>query len=100
MQKPGNPGNISAVRDVENVAVSFEAPANPDNVIIKGYKVTALADDGIRVRASIMKKALKQLGLHKFESKRIDTEEGDILRIDKNGKIIRSRYEPKIYRSK
>ncbi|WP_019680394.1 recombinase family protein [Ruminococcus flavefaciens] len=53
MQKPGDPGNISAVRDGENVAVSFEAPANPDNVIIKGYKVTALADDGIRVRASI-----------------------------------------------
>ncbi len=47
-----------------------------------------------------MKKALKQLGLHKFESKRIDTEEGDILRIDRNGKITRSRYEPKIYRSK
>ncbi len=53
LQKPGDPGNISAVRDGENVAVSFEAPANPDNVIIKGYKVTALADDGIRVRASI-----------------------------------------------
>ena len=49
---------------------------------------------------TIMKKALKQIGLHKFESKRVDTEEGDILRIDKNGKITRSRYEPKIYRSK
>ena len=47
-----------------------------------------------------MKKALKQLGLHKFESKRIDTEEGDILRIDRNGKITRSEFEPKLYRSK
>ncbi|EWM52186.1 hypothetical protein RF007C_02080 [Ruminococcus flavefaciens 007c] len=52
LQKPGDPGNISAVRDGENVAVSFEAPANPDNVTINGYKVTALADDGTRVRAS------------------------------------------------
>lgn len=49
---------------------------------------------------SIMKKALKQLSLHKFESKRVDTEEGDILRIDRNGKITRSHFEPKIYRSK
>ncbi len=58
---------------------------------------------GLYVYAStetIMKKALKQLGLQKFESKRIDTEEGDILRIDMNGKITRSQYEPKIYRSK
>ena len=49
---------------------------------------------------SIMKKALKQLGMQKFESKRVDTEEGDIIRIDRNGKITRSRYKPKIYRSK
>ena len=49
---------------------------------------------------SIMKKALKQLGLHKFESKRIDTDEGDILCIDTNGRISRSQFQPKIYRSK
>ena len=58
---------------------------------------------GLYVYAStetIMKKALKQLGLYKFESKRIDTDEGDILRIDRNGKITRSKFEPKIYRSK
>jgi hypothetical protein len=47
-----------------------------------------------------MKKALKQLGLHKFERKRVDTKEGDILRIDRNGKITRAQFEPKIYRSK
>ena len=40
------------------------------------------------------------MGLHKFESKYIDTEEGDILCIDRNGIITRTRYEPKIYRSK
>ena len=58
---------------------------------------------GLYIYAStetIMKKALKQLGLYKFESKRIDTEEGDILRIDRNGKITRSQFEPRIYRSK
>ena len=58
---------------------------------------------GLYVYAStetIMKKALKQMGLHKFESKRIETEEGDILRIDRNGKITRSKFEPKVYRSK
>lgn len=58
---------------------------------------------GLYVYAStetIMKKALKQLGLHKFESKRVDTEEGDILRIDRSGKITRSQFEPRIYRSK
>jgi glucosamine 6-phosphate synthetase-like amidotransferase/phosphosugar isomerase protein len=58
---------------------------------------------GLYVYAStetIMKKALKQLGLHKFESKRINTDEGDILRIDRNGKITRSQFEPRIYRSK
>ncbi|WP_297960301.1 class II glutamine amidotransferase [uncultured Ruminococcus sp.] len=58
---------------------------------------------GLYVYAStetIMKKALKQLGLHKFESKRVDTEDGDILCIDRNGKITRSHFEPKIYRSR
>ena len=58
---------------------------------------------GLYVYAStetIMKKVLKQLSLHKFESKRVDAEEGDILRIDRNGKITRSQFEPRIYRSK
>ncbi|WP_295067237.1 class II glutamine amidotransferase [Ruminococcus sp.] len=58
---------------------------------------------GLYVYAStetIMRKALKQLGLHKFGSTRIDTTEGDILSIDKNGEITRSQFEPKIYRSK
>lgn len=58
---------------------------------------------GLYVYASteaIMKKALKQIGLHKFENECIDTTEGDILRIDKNGKVTRSQFEPKVYRTK
>ena len=49
---------------------------------------------------SIMKKALKQVGLHKFAMERVETDEGDILRIDKNGEITRSEFEVKKYRSK
>lgn len=58
---------------------------------------------GIYVYAStesIMKAALRRLGFHKFASEKIDTIEGDIIRIDKCGEITRSRFEPKIYRSK
>ena len=49
---------------------------------------------------SIMKNALKRVGLHKFASERIEADEGDIIKIDSYGNITRSRYEPKIYRSK
>ncbi|MBR4628569.1 MAG: class II glutamine amidotransferase [Ruminococcus sp.] len=49
---------------------------------------------------SIMKSAISKIGLHKFASDRITTEEGDILCIDHNGNITRSEFEPKIYRSK
>lgn len=49
---------------------------------------------------SIMKNALKRVGLHKFAYERVQTDEGDILRIDKNGEITRSEFEPKLYRSK
>ncbi|SEK17595.1 Glutamine amidotransferase domain-containing protein [Ruminococcus sp. YRD2003] len=49
---------------------------------------------------SIMKNALRRIGLHKFASERIKTDEGDIIRIDKNGNITRSEFEPKLYRSK
>lgn len=49
---------------------------------------------------SIMKKALQKVGLHKFAMERVETDEGDILRIDKNGEIARSEFQPKIYRSK
>ena len=58
---------------------------------------------GIYVYAStesIMKNALKRIGLHKFANERIKTDEGDIIRIDKNGEITRSKFEPKLYRSK
>ena len=43
---------------------------------------------------SIMKNALKRVGLHKFASERIETDEGDIVKIDKNGNITRSQFQP------
>ena len=49
---------------------------------------------------SIMKKALQKVGLHKFAMERVETDEGDILCIDRNGEVTRSEFEPKIYRSK
>ena len=49
---------------------------------------------------SIMKNALKKVGLHKFAYERVETNEGDILRIDKHGAIERAEFEPKLYRSK
>ena len=49
---------------------------------------------------SIMKNALKKVGLHKFAYERVETDEGDILRIDKHGAIERAEFEPKLYRSK
>jgi glutamine--fructose-6-phosphate transaminase (isomerizing) len=49
---------------------------------------------------SIMKNALKRIGLHKFAFEKIEVDEGDILNINKNGEITRSEFEPKLYRSK
>jgi len=49
---------------------------------------------------SIMKNALRKVGLYKFASEKIEVVEGDILRIDRNGEITRSQFEPKLYRSK
>lgn len=49
---------------------------------------------------SIMNKALKRIGLLKFAYERIDTDEGDILCIDRNGEITRSEFDVKPYRSK
>ncbi len=49
---------------------------------------------------SIMKNALKRVGMYKFPSEKIEIVEGDILRIDRNGEITRSEFEPKLYRSK
>ncbi|MBQ6211321.1 MAG: class II glutamine amidotransferase [Ruminococcus sp.] len=49
---------------------------------------------------SIMKNALKRVGLHKFAYERIQTEEGDILRIDKTGVIERAEFEPRLFHSR
>jgi len=74
--------------------------------IIKGSNPMCLLhfkDIGLYVYAStesIMKNALRRIGLHKFANERIKTDEGDILRIDRNGNITKAEFEPKIYRSK
>ena len=49
---------------------------------------------------SIMKNALKRVGLHKFAYERVQADEGDILRIDKTGVIERAEFEPRMFRSK
>ena len=49
---------------------------------------------------SIMKNALKRVGLHKFAYERVQTDEGDILRIDKTGVIERAEFEPRLFRSR
>lgn len=49
---------------------------------------------------SIMMHALRKIGLYNFAFDKIEIVEGDIIRIDKNGEITRSKFEPKIYRSK
>ena len=49
---------------------------------------------------SIMKNALKRVGLHKFAYERVQTDEGDILRIDKTGVIERSEFEPRMFRTR
>ncbi len=49
---------------------------------------------------SIMKNALKKVGLHKFAYERVETDEGDILCVNKKGDITRSEFEHKLYRSK
>ena len=49
---------------------------------------------------SIMKNALRKVGLYKFASEKIEVVEGNILCINKMGEITRSEFEPKLYRSK
>ena len=79
---------------------------NNNLYIIKGSNPMCLLhfkDIGLYVYAStesIMKNALRRIGLYKFANERINTDEGDIVRIDRNGVITRSEFEPKIFRSK
>ena len=49
---------------------------------------------------SIMNNALKRVGLHKFAYEKIETTEGNILRIDRCGIIERAEFEPALYRPK
>ena len=74
--------------------------------IIKGLNPMCLLhfkDIGLYVYAStesIMKNALKRVGLHKFAYERVQTDEGDILRINKTGVIERAEFEPRLFRSR
>ncbi len=93
----------------ETVEGNFTFTVLDDNnslYIIKGSNPMCLLhfkDIGLYVYAStesIMKNALKRIGLHKFANERIKTDEGDIIKIDKYGELTRSGFEPKLYRSK
>lgn len=93
----------------ETVEGNFTFSLLDDNnslYIIKGSNPMCLLhfkDIGLYVYAStesIMKNALRRIGLHKFANERIKTDEGDIIRIDRDGNITRSEFEPKLYRSK
>lgn len=87
----------------EAVHGSFTFSLLDDNnslYLVKGSNPLCLlhfASLGLYVYAStesIMKNALKRVGLHKFASERIETDEGDIIKIDKNGNITRSQFQP------
>ena len=87
----------------EAVYGSFTFSLLDDNnslYLVKGSNPLCLlhfASLGLYVYAStesIMKNALKRVGLHKFASERIETDEGDIVKIDKNGNITRSQFQP------
>lgn len=93
----------------ETVEGNFTFSLLDDNnnlYIVKGSNPMCLLhfkDIGLYVYAStesIMKNALRRIGLHKIASERIKTDEGDIFRIDKHGDITRSQFEPKLYRMK
>ena len=73
---------------------------NNSMYFIKGSSPLCLlhfASLGLYVYAStesIMQKALKHVGLHKFASERIEADEGDIIKIDSYGNITRSQFTP------
>lgn len=73
---------------------------NNNLYLVKGSNPLCLlhfASLGLYVYAStesIMKNALKRVGLHKFGSERIEADEGDIIKIDKDGNITRSQFQP------
>jgi glutamine phosphoribosylpyrophosphate amidotransferase len=93
----------------ETVEGNFTFTVLDDNnslYIIKGSNPMCLLhfkDIGLYVYAStesIMKNALRRIGLHRFACEKVDIDEGDILCIDRNGDITRSEFEPKLYRYK
>ena len=102
--------DFDSLRDmVETVEGNFTFSVLDQNnnlYIIKGSNPMCLLHfpaQGLYVYAStesIMKNALKRVGLHKFAYERVQTEEGNILRIDKTGAIERAEFEPRLFRSR
>ena len=102
--------NFDALRDMAETVdgnFTFTVLDHHNNLyIIKGSNPMCLLhfnDIGLYVYAStesIMKNALQKVGLNKFAAEKAETIEGDILRIDKEGEITRSEFEPRLYRSK
>jgi glucosamine 6-phosphate synthetase-like amidotransferase/phosphosugar isomerase protein len=109
IEKQGKLGFDSLKYMSETVEGNFTFTVLDDSsslYVVKGSNPMCLLhfkDIGLYVYAStesIMKNALKRIGLHKFANERIKTDEGDIIKIDKYGELTRSEFEPKIYRSK
>ncbi len=109
IEKQGKLGFDSLKYMSETVEGNFTFTVLDDSnslYIVKGSNPMCLLhfkDIGLYVYAStesIMKNALKRIGLHKFANERIKTDEGDIIKIDKYGELTRSGFEPKLYRSK
>jgi glutamine phosphoribosylpyrophosphate amidotransferase len=74
----------------ENNSLYFVKGSNP-------LCLLHFADIGLYVYAStesIMKNALKRVGLHKVAFEHIAAEDGDIIKIDSNGNITRSQFRP------
>ena len=83
-------GNFTSSLLDENNSLYFVKGSNP-------LCLLRFADIGLYVYAStdsIMKNALKRVGLHKFAFERIKADDGDIIKIDSSGNITRSQFQP------
>lgn len=83
-------GNFTFSLLDENNSLYFVKGSNP-------LYLLRFADIGLYVYAStdsIMKNALKRVGLHKFAFECIKADDGDIIKIDSSGNITRSQFQP------
>lgn len=101
-QKKLNFDSLKSMAESMQGSFCFTALDENNNLyIVKGsnpMNIIHFEELGIYVYAStesIMAKALRKVGFTKLACEKIQTEEGDILRIDINGNIIRSQFEAK-----